>query len=251
MAEIDDEELATLRTAAAEAEEAKKQREAEAQRAAQLEQRLSMSEQTAASTQQLVREIAQNFAPQGQPVQEEDEETVRLKNVVAEAVGQQMSPVLQGYFANSRQTNREIARQKYGETFGRFEKEIEDLLSTYPPNVAGGPGAYDAAFQAVRAKHMDEIIAEEVAKRTGDPGAPTPAAATRRVGSPTPTGGRATPTRSAPAQTPTNENSRFQQLSEAERAYVEDMGIDPKDYDKYNDPKYTEDIMGFKGRDAV
>jgi hypothetical protein len=134
---------------------------------------------------------------------------------------------------------------KFGELFTRYEKEIDAMLDAYPPNVSGAPGAYEAAFQAVKAKHIDELILEEAEKKAAEKVATTtrrPAVAPPRTAS--------APTRAA-AQEVRQDDGGFGDLGERERELLTAYGVTGEDYAKYADEDYVEDILGFKGRSRV
>jgi hypothetical protein len=232
-------EIEALKAKAAEAE--RLQQQLAAANAQNAQQQQAYQQDIARLNAYAQEAIQRATTPSQEP---EDEETVRLRQKISEQVQQHLIPVQQGQQVQNRAIQRETAKIKYGEEFGKWEKEIEELLNAYPPNVSAAAGAYDAAYQAVRAKHLDEIIAERVtAEKTKFEAAQQP----RRPGAIAPQ--RTAQGRAAPGSE--KEEGPWNDLPDNDRGFLEDFGVTSKDYNQYQGNDYTEDILGFKGRDRV
>jgi len=233
------EEIAQLRLQAQEVERLKGQ-------LASAQQTNTQQTQDMARLNQYAQEaIARLSNPQQQPNQEpEDEETVRLRQRIQQEVQTNLAPHQQASFQNNRAIQRETAKLKYGEDFVKYETEIENLLNGYPPNVSSAPGAYDAAVQAVKAMHVDEIIADKVRIATEASQVPKKPGAISPQRNAT---GRAQQVK----QEESESEGPWTQLPEGDKEFLTELGFNDKDYNQYQGNDYTEDIFGFKGRDRV
>jgi len=191
--------------------------------------------------QEAIQRLSAQPAQQQDP---EDEETIKLRQRIQQEVQQTIAPSQLTSFQNNRAIQKETAKLRHGEDFTKYEGEIEELLNAYPPNVSAAPGAYDAAYQAIRAKHLDEIIAEKVNKVKEELASP------KKVGAIAPqrnASGRPSAQQAQEAE----EEGPWNQLPEGDRTFLEELGFSDKDYNQYQGNDYTEDVFGFKGRDRV
>jgi len=244
MAEVDDEELERLRADAAKAKDLE-ERTTQIERQRQEDQQRHQQEMAQVNGY-VSQQIAQLNA-QRTPEEPEDEEAKLLRQRVSQSVQDTIQPYVAGMHINNRATQKATAKLQFGPLFERFEKEIETMLDAYPPNVSGAPGAYEAAFKAIKAQHADELVKEEVerqvAERTSTP--------TRRPAT-APPRQAAAPTRTAQKQTQAEDGGAFGTLDDDEQRYVQEhLGLNAEEYNKYSDENYSEDILGFKGRSRV
>lgn len=263
MAEIPDEELAVLRQAhqrLGEVEQQLQAAQAAGQETATLRGQLQQMQQ---QYQQDVARVQAFYAQQLQqnqpPPEEEEPEQKRLREIVQQglqqAQQQQMQPFMEQSYRNQRYSNRELARQKF-QDFSRWEAEIEAALNQYPLQIAAQPEAYESAYKAVKANHFDELLQEQLEANKARPmpvegeeledeevlpasppipsrPAPRPSMGPARM--------VAAPTRTAPAKT----KGAYERLPSEDRQFLEELGVDAADYNKYSDPRVTDDVFGF------
>lgn len=260
MPELSDEELAELRTAKAEREQAKKDAKDAKDAAAKLQQErdyvVSRYKTDTATLQQELQKTKQ-------PVVEEDPEVLERRTeiggMVSRAIQDGVAPLVGEYLKGQRNTARQLAKQnaeikKYLDhpTYG---KEIEAMLDAQPAGAAANVEAYELAMRAVKGLHFDDLQAERDKEREATTaGDENDEDVVRSLDEEEPTSERAAPLpTSARVATPATRTKqrKFTPLDRTEQQHARRMGLTDEEFDRYSHPELTSDIMGFKGRDSV
>lgn len=239
-----------------------------AQMAQQLQAERQQREQLASRYQQDVGTLSayvQSFQQQPTPPVEEeiDEETPEGRKRAREQLQRQLQESQQAHQQSQYQALREMSRNttamKHGAEWDKYGAEVEQMLNQYPLAVTATPQAYDAAMKAVKALHYEEILEEAVAKRLaarseeeeddGDQRAPT-SYSPPTMGGVSPVRTTASPGR---AVAPPKKRARgpWDGLDREQQQWLKERGMSAEDYNKYSDPKYEHDFMGFKGRHVI
>lgn len=266
MAEIPDAELEQLRQQSQrvqELEQALQQATSAGQETAQLRGQLTQLQQQYQNDVQRIQAFYAQQLQQQAPQQEEEEEEPeqkRLREIVQkglqQAQQQQMQPFMEQTYRNQRYANKELARQKFPD-FARWEAEIEAALNQYPLQIAAQPEAYESAYKAVRANHLDELLQEQLEAARQARHTPTEGEESEEeeeVTAPPPLPTRTTPRPSvgpsrivaAPTRTSTpKQKGAFERLPSGDREFIQELGVEAEDFNKFSDPNYTPDIFGF------
>ena len=259
MAEIDDAELEKLRQDAERNRVRAEQADAERQAAQRdLQNVVGITQQLAARVQQGNQPPP---TPQAPEINDDDPITGKqLKTLVEQGVASQVAPVMQGYFQQQRQAQRQIATlsPETKETMGKWGKEVEELLNQQSPEIAAMPGAYDTACKAVRALHTEDIIAEELDKRQREASERARAIAAGEIEEEEEEQTGATLRTAAPPPQPSSTargaaggaKPKRVKLEPEEARMAAIMGLNSEEYDTYSH-NLTRDVFGFKGRSRV
>jgi len=82
---------------------------------------------------------------------DEDPETA-----VNQMFNERVAPIVGEYLTNTARDNRTRAAERLGENWGRYEREIDEFMSTMPLDVQAKPGAWESAYRYILAGHIDE-----------------------------------------------------------------------------------------------
>jgi hypothetical protein len=74
-----------------------------------------------------------------------------------------VKPLLDAQAQHNIAVNKDAARVKYGETFTKYEKEIDAVASRMSPETLQKPGSYDEIFSHVQGQHLPDIVKDAVA----------------------------------------------------------------------------------------
>jgi hypothetical protein len=108
---------------------------------------------------------------------------------------------------------RDIERDpKWGGTYSRYKGEVDKIVASRGDRYTN-PDIYQEAVRSIAASHIDELVAEAVAKATAPKSASTPAPAYSEA--------TARPRAAGPRQVV---------MTEADIKWARDNGVDPKDY---------------------
>lgn len=249
-----------------------------AQRLAQAEQQAQALHQQNQQYQQYLQQLAyaaqqaQQAQQQQQPQQaaEEDDLWADPKKMRAqmqqeaerraqEIARQTIAPIAQTYLQNTYASNRHAAMGDQSMPhFKKWEQEIFQVLSQVDPGIAARYDAWQAAYQLVSTRHLDEIVQERVAQARATPSEdegedeatptlPTPShtqPVPQRYDSPAPISnalGRASSPVTVKKQPRLNADEAF---------YAQVSGCTPEEYRRYQQND-SEDVLGFNGRSRV
>lgn len=216
-------------------------------------------------------QIVQQAFPQQQPEPESDDEPLtpkRARQMIIEAQQSSIAPVAQQYYQNASQTNLRLMRQQHQDWKG-YEAEILALMNQVPLAHRANLETWEQAYQTVRARHLDEIVAARLAEKeqaelerrraeaaaTDEEELDTDALTSQEPSSvappPTPQRGRAeAPSASqasaAGAQVVRKLKAKAPQLSPEAQRIAARFGMSAEDYLKHEDPNYSPDIFGLR-----
>jgi hypothetical protein len=92
---------------------------------------------------------------------DEDPETA-----VNQMFNERVAPIVGEYLTNTARQHRNQAARDLGDNWQRYEREIDDFMSTMPLDVQAKPGAWESAYRYILAGHLDEELERrEKAKR--------------------------------------------------------------------------------------
>ena len=83
-----------------------------------------------------------------------------------------IAPLANTYAENQAALNRQLTAERMGrdentrELWGKYEKEVDEFMSTMPGQVRVQPNAYENAFKFILAQHLDEVIEHRTARKT-------------------------------------------------------------------------------------
>jgi uncharacterized coiled-coil DUF342 family protein len=129
---------------------------------AQLKGAVQTSTQAAGEARQYVgallakiQEVASKRSEGGkttrQDMFDEDPETA-----VNQMFNERVAPIVGEYLTNTARDNRTRAAERLGDSWGRYEREIDDFMATMPLDVQAKPGAWESAYRYILAGHIDE-----------------------------------------------------------------------------------------------
>lgn len=78
--------------------------------------------------------------------------------VVNEMFNERVAPIVGEYLTNTARQNRVAAAKELGDNWNRYEREIDDFMSTMPLDVQAKPGAWESAYRYILAGHLDEEL---------------------------------------------------------------------------------------------
>src|SRR5262252_5506998 len=84
---------------------------------------------------------------------DEDPETA-----VNQMFNERVAPIVGEYLTNTARANRNATARELGENWTRYEREIDDFMSTMPLDVQAKPGAWESAYRYILAGHLDEEL---------------------------------------------------------------------------------------------
>jgi len=92
--------------------------------------------------------------------------------ILAEAVSRAMAPREAQYAAELADLRRQVAKtdERYAPVMSKYQSEIDQLLSTLTPAQRATNEAMKWATDLVKARHFDEMVEAEIAKRTASAG---------------------------------------------------------------------------------
>lgn len=71
---------------------------------------------------------------------------------------ERVAPIVGEYLTNTARQNRTAAAKDLGENWTRYEREIDEFMSTMPLDVQAKPGAWESAYRYILAGHLDEEL---------------------------------------------------------------------------------------------
>src|SRR5213080_2789784 len=83
-----------------------------------------------------------------------------------------IAPLANTYAENQAALNRQLTAERLSrdevnrELWQKYEKEVDDFMSTMPGQVRVQPNAYENAFKFILAQHLDEVIEHRTSKKT-------------------------------------------------------------------------------------
>ena len=83
-----------------------------------------------------------------------------------------IAPLANTYADNQAQLNRQLTAERLSrdevnrELWQKYEKEVDEFMSTMPGQVRVQPNAYENAFRFVLSQHLDEVVDLRVSKRS-------------------------------------------------------------------------------------
>lgn len=221
--------------------------------------------QMIAWAQGLQAQIAQSHQPQQPQQPQEDLDSVITRRdaagMLAQAqqnwmnqVGQTMARQTLAQLQAQRMTNKRLAASDTSMPyFGRFIGEIDTILNSVDATIAAQENAYRQTYEIVKARHFDELMAEERqrwSKDEGDfePEVERPQAQTQNPRAPVmPTSAAGTPARGASRRARREPIDAFEQ-SAIQRHFNGDVNAYEKALAGQDD---DEDVLDMKGRRRV
>lgn len=85
--------------------------------------------------------------------------------VLDEMFQARVAPLLQENYKNLDATSREVTKQKLGETWKTYEKEVDEFMGNMPMDVRARPDAWESALAYVRSRHIDEEVEARVKRK--------------------------------------------------------------------------------------
>src|SRR5438094_9868395 len=83
-----------------------------------------------------------------------------------------IAPLANTYAENQAALNRQLTAERMGrdevnrELWQKYEKEVDEFMSTMPGQVRVQPNAYENEFKFILAQHLDEVIEHRTSKKT-------------------------------------------------------------------------------------
>lgn len=240
----------------------------------ELEQKLAQMEHKNRQDMGQLLELARQATMQVDPDPDEPIAELRpsqLRSYVEQAAARQIAPVMAAGFKASRVQNKALFKQSTPD-FAKYEKEVEALFDQYGENgdqVAAQPGAYERMYHFVRSQHLNEVVEEEVKRRTAprptdDEDEPedeeteeeeeTEEVQAQAPPAAKPQSGRVAPpvvARSGAAGIAPKKKAKIAPLTEGEAKVARGLGLTPEEYRAGQNPRYVEDADPFGFRDPV
>jgi len=95
-------------------------------------------------------------ADQGRTRQDQFDEDPEA--AVNQMFNERVAPIVGEYLTNTARDNRVRAAKDLGENWTRYEREIDEFMSTMPLDVQAKPGAWESAYRYILAGHLDEEL---------------------------------------------------------------------------------------------
>lgn len=185
---------------------------------------------------------------------------------IRQAADQATAAHLQSTYKNQRAANRHAAAQRHGEHFTKWQAEIESQMDRLDPRIAADPKAYDEVYDYIRSKHLDDLVAAEVARRSAatlpatdgeepidDGTMPPPAERTSAPLQPPATARPPAPAAAGSAARPVGirRQTAPAPLTAEQRYVASRMGLSEEEYRAHSSPDEIPDVLGMKGRPRV
>lgn len=181
-------------------------------------------------------------APAQQPAMQQETPQARKERLEKQSLDrpidtimETVEPIVESLFRNQVLLARRVARSEDPETFKNYGKEIDELAQRLPIHQQNDPDAYKQIADVVRARHIDDIVAqrvkEELAKQTppaAQPGLEAASPPSRPVGSLAPRG-------AAPSAAAAASKRGIRISKEQERTILARMEVDGIPKERFND----------------
>lgn len=134
---------------------------------AELEKRLEESESNLGVAKTYIKNLVEQIKANAEAPQEPRDIRERFEEnpeqVLDELVQRRVNPLVNGYYKNSAESQREALAKT--EDWQHYGKEVEKFMENMSDEVKAQPGSWENAMKFVKSQHLDEVVDRKMQER--------------------------------------------------------------------------------------